>query len=171
MTLKNGFGKCSLFDISKHGLFVFPPKKNLIWKKALFNWPIALHYDVKKVLGHEVFQLKRSVNQPKATCVCITLFLFVCCFRFHFKVIRKSLYKVCKTTFISNIVNFWRAVGGRGVVKFSSDDTCMWLKPVADPDLQTFLQGYGIAVRALLTGLNVLRITYPEWNKIFGVDF
>ena len=47
----------------------------------------------------------------------------------------------------------------------------MWLKPVADPDLQTFPNGYGITVRALLTELNVLRITYPEWNKIFGVDF
>lgn len=31
--------------------------------------------------------------------------------------------------------------------------------------------GYGIAVRALLTRLNVLQITYPEWSKIFGVDF
>ena len=29
--------------ISKHGLFVFPPKKTLI----LFDWPIVLQYDVK----------------------------------------------------------------------------------------------------------------------------
>ena len=46
---------------SKHGLFVFPPKKTL--EKALFDWPIVLQYDVKakyrlisyKVLEHEVF--------------------------------------------------------------------------------------------------------------------
>ena len=30
---------------SKHGLFVFPPKKTL--EKALFDWPIVLQYDVK----------------------------------------------------------------------------------------------------------------------------
>ena len=41
MTLKNGFGKCSLFVLSangvnrniKHGLFVFPPKTTLIWRR------------------------------------------------------------------------------------------------------------------------------------------
>ena len=43
----------------------FPPKKNLIWKKALFNWPIVLQYDVKKVLGHEVFQPERSLTNQK----------------------------------------------------------------------------------------------------------
>ena len=53
MTLKNGFGKCSLFVLSgqwmkrsKHGLFVFPPK-NPNMEKALFDWPIVLQYDVK----------------------------------------------------------------------------------------------------------------------------
>ena len=65
MTLKNGFGKCSLFVLSKHGLFVFQPKKNLIWKKALLNWPIVLQYDVKKVLGHEVSQPERSLTNQK----------------------------------------------------------------------------------------------------------
>ena len=41
MALKNGFGTCSLFVLSangvnrdiKHGLFVFPPKKPLIWRR------------------------------------------------------------------------------------------------------------------------------------------
>ena len=32
---------------SKHGLFVFPPKKNPNIEKALFDWPIVLQYDVK----------------------------------------------------------------------------------------------------------------------------
>ena len=40
MPLKNAFGKCSLIFFisqwikrSKHGLFVFPPKKTLIWRR------------------------------------------------------------------------------------------------------------------------------------------
>ena len=40
MTLKNGFGKCSLFFFiskwmkrSKHGLLAFPPKKTQIWRR------------------------------------------------------------------------------------------------------------------------------------------
>ena len=84
----------------------FPAKENPNMEKALFDQPILLQYDVKakyrlisrKFFGHEVFSPKRSLNQPKATCVCIRStnqsnrsisVLFV---RFHFKVIRKSLY-------------------------------------------------------------------------------
>ena len=85
MTLKNGFGKCSLFVFfvlwmkrSKHCLFVFPPKRTLM-EKALFDWPIVLQYNVKarhrlisrKFFGHEVFLPECSLNQPKATRVCI----------------------------------------------------------------------------------------------------
>ena len=63
---------------SKHGLFVFP-LKNPNMEKALFDWPIVLQYDVKakywlssrKFFGHEVFSAERSLNQPKATRVCI----------------------------------------------------------------------------------------------------
>ena len=48
-------------------------------EKALFNWPIVLQYDVKaknrllsrKFFGHEIFSAERSLNQPKATQVCI----------------------------------------------------------------------------------------------------
>ena len=60
---------------TKHGLFVFPPKKTLIWRGHFFYWPILLQYDVKaisrKFFGHEVFSAERSLNQPKARCVCI----------------------------------------------------------------------------------------------------
>ena len=69
MTLKYGLGKCSLFVLSangtKHGLFVFPPKKTLILNNLL-------QYDVKaknrlilEVLGHEVFSPEgvRLINQ------------------------------------------------------------------------------------------------------------
>ena len=68
-------------------------------EKALFNWPIVLQYDVKakyrlvsrKFFGHKVCSPERSLNQPKATRVCIRstnqsnhsdLFPFVCCVRF-----------------------------------------------------------------------------------------
>ena len=48
-------------------------------EKSLFDWPIVLQYDVKakyrlisrKFFGHEVFSPERSLNQPKATRVCI----------------------------------------------------------------------------------------------------
>ena len=97
---------------SKHGLLVFPSKENPNVKKALFDWPIVLRYDVKakyrwisrKFLGMKFLQPERSLNnQTKATSVCypfykpikslyfrsfVVSFLFV---RFYFKVIRKSL--------------------------------------------------------------------------------
>ena len=56
-----------------------PAKENPNMEKTLFNWPIVLQYDVKakyrlisrKFFGHEVFSPERSLNQPKATRVCI----------------------------------------------------------------------------------------------------
>ena len=73
--------------------------------KALFDWPIVLQYDVKakyrlisrKCLGMTFFLPERSLNQPKATRVCIRsinqsnrsisvrLFFSVLFTRFHFK--------------------------------------------------------------------------------------
>ena len=57
----------------------FPAKENPNMEKALFDWPIMLQYDVKakyrlisrKFFGHEVFSPECSLNQPKATRVCI----------------------------------------------------------------------------------------------------
>ena len=53
----------------------FPAKENPNMERALFDWPIVLQYDVKaisrKFFGHEVFSAERSLNQPKARCVCI----------------------------------------------------------------------------------------------------
>ena len=79
----------------------FPAKENPNVEKALFDWPIVLQYDVKakyrlisrKFFGHEVFSPERSLNQPKARCVCIrsinqsnrsisVLLLFLFCSRF-----------------------------------------------------------------------------------------
>ena len=53
----------------------FPAKENPNMERALFDWLILLQYDVKaisrKFFGHEVFSAERSLNQPKATRVCI----------------------------------------------------------------------------------------------------
>ena len=78
----------------------FSAKENPNMEKTLFNWPIGLQYDVKakyrlisrKFFGHEVFSPERSLNQPKATRVCIrsinqsnrsisVRFLFLFCLR------------------------------------------------------------------------------------------
>ena len=53
----------------------FPAKESPNMERALFDWPIVLQYDVKaisrKFFGHELFSAERSLNQPKARCVCI----------------------------------------------------------------------------------------------------
>ena len=79
MTMKNGFGKCSLFVFSVNGrkdqiwTLRFPAKENPNMEKALFDWPIVLQYDVKaKFLGIKVFSPERSLNQPKTARVCIS---------------------------------------------------------------------------------------------------
>ena len=90
----------------------FPAKENPNMEKALFDWPIVLQYDVKakcrlisrKFFGHEVFSAESSLNHPKATrvyirsispsnrSISVSFFFTVLFARFHFKVIRKSLY-------------------------------------------------------------------------------
>ena len=70
----------------------FPAKENPNMLKALFDWPIVLQYDVNvkyRVLWHGVFSPVRSLNQPKATRVCIRSinqtnrsFPCLCCFCF-----------------------------------------------------------------------------------------
>ena len=91
----------------------FPAKENPYMGRALFDWSIVLRYNVKAkyrlisrmFLGHEVFSAERSLDQPKATRVCFrsinqwnrsisVRLLFLFCSRFHFKVIRKSLYLI-----------------------------------------------------------------------------
>ena len=103
MTLTNGCSKCLLFVLSepieekiKTWPLCFPTKEKPNMEKALFDWPIMLQYDVKekyrlisgKFWGMKFFHLS-SLNQPKATCICIlsinnqiALFQVVCCFCF-----------------------------------------------------------------------------------------
>ena len=96
---------------SKHGLLVFPPKKILICKRhgsisqSCCSITVKAKYRLisRKFFGHEVlYPSVRLTNQKPRAFVSvrqtnqIDLFPFVCCFclfaRFHFKVIRKSLY-------------------------------------------------------------------------------
>ena len=82
----------------------FPAKENPNMGKALSDWPIVLQYDVKgkyrlisrKFSGMKFFSAERSLNQPKATRLCIRSISLPnrsISVRFHFKVIRKSLYQ------------------------------------------------------------------------------
>ena len=96
---------------SKHRLLVFPPKKTQICKRhcsisqSCCSITVKAKYRLisRKFFGHEVlYPSVRLTNQKPRTFVSvrqtnqIDLFPFVCCFclfaRFHFKVIRKSLY-------------------------------------------------------------------------------
>ena len=117
MTSKNGLGKCSLFfsQRSKHGLLVSCQRKpycregivRLANRVAVWRQSKVL-IDFRKVLGHEGFSPECLLNEPKVTRVCISSIiqlnrfnsvgvLFRVLFaRFHFKVIRKSLYKEYK---------------------------------------------------------------------------
>ena len=122
----------------------FPAKENPNMEKALFDWPIVLQYDVKakyrlisrKFFGHWVFSAERSLNQPKATRVCIRstnqsnrsisfrlLFLIVRAFSFF---IRKSLYSHIFVFVLLSLQSFnmisdkvewgrWFSLGYRGV--------------------------------------------------------
>ena len=63
---------------SKHGVFVFPPKKTLMWRGIVLLanrvavWRQSeVSVDFYKVHGHELFSPERSLNLPKATRVCI----------------------------------------------------------------------------------------------------
>ena len=82
---QTGFGKCSLFVLSangwkrsKHGLYVFLPKKTLIWRghcligqsccSRTSRWSINWYLESSQEWS---FFTKHSLNQPKAMCVCI----------------------------------------------------------------------------------------------------
>ena len=73
----------------------FHARENPNMEKALFDWPIVLQYDIKanyRLISRN-FTPERSLNQPKATRVCIrsinrsnrsisVRFLFLFCSRF-----------------------------------------------------------------------------------------
>ena len=87
MTFKNGFGKISvryLFyqpmdEKIKTWTLRFPAKENPNMEKASFDWPMVLQHDVKakyrlisrKFSRMRSFSRERSLNQSKATSVCI----------------------------------------------------------------------------------------------------
>ena len=85
MTLTNGFGKCSLFVLSADGwkdrnmYSSFSRQRKpkygerivrlvngvAVWRQS------EVSIDFQQVLGRDVFSSERSLNQPKATLVCI----------------------------------------------------------------------------------------------------
>ena len=86
MTLKNGLGKCSLFVLSangwkdqRHGLFVFPPKKTLIWRRhcsigqscSSMTSKRSIGWFLESSLAWSFFSPECSLIQPKATRVCV----------------------------------------------------------------------------------------------------
>ena len=95
MTLKNGFGKCYFvicfisqwMKRSKHGLFVFPPKKTLIWRRhcsigqSCCSMTSKYRLISRKFSGMKFFHLSfRLTNQkPRAF---VSVLSFVCCFFF-----------------------------------------------------------------------------------------
>ena len=110
MTLKNGFGKCSLFCYisqwmkrSKHEL---PAKENPNMEKELFDWCCSMtskwsiDWFVKSSLGMKFFQLSVRLTNQKPNAILslrqadqINLFPFVCAFSFqgHTKITLISL--------------------------------------------------------------------------------
>ena len=127
MTLKYGFGKCSLFVFSASG-WKDQNMDSLFSRQRIssgegivrFANPVAVwrqsevSFDFWKVLGHEVFSPKRSLNKPKATLVCtrsinqsnrsiaVRLLILFCSRVFIFKVMRKSLYLLTHCLWLSD---------------------------------------------------------------------
>ena len=83
MTLKNGFGEYLLFVLSanewRDQLFVFPPKKTPMWKwhcsiaqlSCCMMSKQSIDWFLESSRAWRFFSPERSLNQPKATCVCI----------------------------------------------------------------------------------------------------
>ena len=90
----------------------FPAKENPNMRRTLFDWPIVLRYDVKakcrlisrKLSGMRAFYPSVRLTNQNPTRVCIrsinqsncsvrSFVVSVLFARFHFKVIRKSLYQ------------------------------------------------------------------------------
>ena len=109
------FAKCSLFVLSllsangcrkrsKHGLFVFPPKKTLIWRrhcsigqsgcsmtsKRSFDWLAWIFFFFFTKSHARLYPFDKPIKSFYF-CSFVVSVLFVL---FHFKVIRKSLYLI-----------------------------------------------------------------------------
>ena len=134
---KCSFRKCSSFVLSANGWkdpnlaswpLCFPAKENCNIEKALFDWPIVLQYEVKakyrlnsrKVLGMKFF-FTRAFVQPAKSYPRLYPFnkpikslyfrSFVVSFffaRFHFKDMRKSLYRSDFTDSLHRIVQVYQ---------------------------------------------------------------
>ena len=100
MTLKNGFGKCSLFvsffsqwmKRSKHGLFVFAPKKTLIWRRHCSIGQSCCSMTSK--WKYRLISRKFSpFDKPIKSLYFRSFVVSVLFARFDFRVIQESLYQ------------------------------------------------------------------------------
>ena len=84
--------------------FRFPAKENPNMEKALFDWPIRLQYDIKakfRLIGMKfIFFFTKSherlypFDKPIKSFYFRSFVVSILFARFHFKVIRKSLYRI-----------------------------------------------------------------------------
>jgi len=108
--LENWFQKvfviCFISQKIKACTLRFPAEKKLNVEKALFDWPIVLQYDVtakcrlisRKFSGMKFFSPERSLNQPKATSVCIRSIN-----QSNRSISVRSLFLFCSRVFISRL--------------------------------------------------------------------
>ena len=85
---------------SKHGLFVFPPKKTLIWRRHCSIGQSLLQYDVKAKSHARLYPFDKPVKSLYF-CSFVVSPLFA---RFHFKVMRKSLWHSIITLSLSPLI-------------------------------------------------------------------
>ena len=118
---------------STYGLFVFPPKKTSIWKKALFDWTtndVKVKYRLisRKFSGMKIFHPSVHLTNQKPRAFVsvrwtnqISLFPFVCCFCFvraflflgHTKIAltnSRKEYSCTKSEIVKNFVHKPRVV-------------------------------------------------------------
>ena len=84
--------------------FRFPAKENPNMEKALFDWPIRLQYDIKvkfRLIGMKFFFFFTKsharlypFDKPIKSFYFRSFVVSILFARFHFKVIRKSLYRI-----------------------------------------------------------------------------
>ena len=85
---------------SKHGLFVFPPKKTLIWRR---HWSIGqslMQFDVKAKSHARLCPFAKPIKSLYFRSFVVSA-LFA---RFHFKVMRKSLWHSIITLSLSPLI-------------------------------------------------------------------
>ena len=85
---------------SKHGLFVFPPKKTLLWRRHCSIGQSLLQFDVKAKSHARLCPFAKPIKSFYFRSFVVSA-LFA---RFHFKVMRKSLWHSIITLSLSPLI-------------------------------------------------------------------